>query len=81
METANGVAGGQAPGTGTAAAAGGGGGTANANNNTIVNVRDRLFHALFMRMTLTYARLIPPSMRRMLECFILLKVSLLLLRF
>ena len=77
----------------------------NNNNNLqevrdpLVNVRDRLFHTLFFRLSLAYARLLftsftpnftlflqnkniqiffrscPRQMRRLLECFILLKVS------
>ncbi|KAM6310864.1 membralin isoform 2-T2 [Podargus strigoides] len=61
----------------------GGGGAAGANNrgvrnpnlnqNPLINVRDRLFHALFFKMAVTYARLFPPSFRRVFEFFVLLK--------
>nr|XP_013797870.1 PREDICTED: membralin isoform X1 [Apteryx mantelli mantelli] len=61
----------------------GGGGAAGANNrgvrnpnlnqNPLINVRDRLFHALFFKMAVTYARLFPPSFRRIFEFFVLLK--------
>ena len=51
----------------------------------LVNVRDRLFHTLFFRwvasksctlarISLTYARAVPKQLRRLLECFLLLKV-------
>uniref|UniRef100_A0A096MFI6 Transmembrane protein 259 n=1 Tax=Poecilia formosa TaxID=48698 RepID=A0A096MFI6_POEFO len=46
----------------------------NINQNPLINVRDRLFHALFFKMAVTYARLFPPSFRRVFEFFILLKV-------
>ena len=42
--------------------------------NPLVNVRDRLFHALFYRVALTYARAFPKPIRRILEFAILLKV-------
>lgn len=44
--------------------------------NPLLNVRDRLFHALFYRIALAYARAIPKSVRRFLEFAILLKVRL-----
>lgn len=44
------------------------------NQNPLINVRDRLFHALFFKMAVTYARLFPPSFRRVFEFFVLLKV-------
>lgn len=47
----------------------------NVNQNPLINVRDRLFHALFFKMAVTYARLFPPSFRRVFEFFVLLKVS------
>lgn len=47
----------------------------NINQNPLINVRDRLFHALFFKMAVTYARLFPPSFRRVFEFFVLLKVS------
>lgn len=46
----------------------------NLNQNPLINVRDRLFHALFFKMAVTYARLFPPSFRRIFEFFVLLKV-------
>lgn len=46
----------------------------NINQNPLINVRDRLFHALFFKMAVTYARLFPPSFRRIFEFFVLLKV-------
>uniref|UniRef100_A0A8C6V381 Transmembrane protein 259 n=1 Tax=Neogobius melanostomus TaxID=47308 RepID=A0A8C6V381_9GOBI len=45
----------------------------NINQNPLINVRDRLFHALFFKMAVTYARLFPPSFRRVFEFFVLLK--------
>ncbi|XP_067928425.1 membralin-like [Watersipora subatra] len=43
------------------------------------NARDRMFHALFYRVALTYARTIPVSARRLLEFMLLIKaVSVLL---
>ncbi|TSM94679.1 Membralin [Bagarius yarrelli] len=45
----------------------------NINPNPLINVRDRLFHALFFKMAVTYARLFPPSFRRVFEFFVLLK--------
>ena len=47
----------------------------NINQNPLINVRDRLFHALFFKMAVTYARLFPPSFRRVFEFFVLLKVT------
>lgn len=38
-----------------------------------VNIRDRLFHTLFFRLSLAYARSCPRQVRRMVECFLLLK--------
>ena len=40
----------------------------------LLNVRDRLFHALFCRIALTYARAIPRPLRRVIEFAMLLKV-------
>ncbi|XP_046893164.1 membralin isoform X2 [Hypomesus transpacificus] len=48
----------------------------NINQNPLINVRDRLFHALFFKMAVTYARLFPPSFRRIFEFFVLLKFEL-----
>jgi len=39
---------------------------------TIVHVRDRLFHALFYRVALMYARKFPKTLRRLVEFFVLL---------
>ena len=39
---------------------------------TIVHVRDRLFHALFYRVAIMYARKFPKTLRRLLEFFVLL---------
>ena len=52
---------------------GGGGGT----RDPLINMRDRLFHTLFYRLTLAYARACPKSVRRLLETMILIKVRLL----
>jgi len=41
---------------------------------SLVAVRDRLFHTLFIRFTLLYARTVSPFMRRMIETLLLLKV-------
>ncbi|XP_060072567.1 membralin-like [Ylistrum balloti] len=41
--------------------------------NPLLNVRDRLFHALFYRIALTYARTFPKPVRRILEFAVLLK--------
>ncbi|XP_043841130.1 membralin isoform X2 [Dromiciops gliroides] len=68
-------------GPGGAAAGGGGAGTPrgartpnlNPNPNPLINVRDRLFHALFFKMAVTYSRLFPPAFRRVFEFFVLLK--------
>ena len=38
-------------------------------------MRDRLFHALFFKMAVTYSRLFPPAFRRLFEFFVLLKVT------
>ncbi|KAK1342966.1 hypothetical protein QTO34_015735 [Cnephaeus nilssonii] len=43
--------------------------------NPLINVRDRLFHALFFKMAVTYSRLFPPAFRRLFEFFVLLKVT------
>jgi len=54
------------------------------NNNNIpqhplLNVRDRLFHALFYRMATVYARAVPVSLRTAVEYGALFMVSILLL--
>lgn len=75
-----------APGPGPNGGGGGGGGgggqapargprTPNLNPNPLINVRDRLFHALFFKMAVTYSRLFPPAFRRLFEFFVLLKVT------
>ena len=43
--------------------------------NPLLNIRDRLFHALFYRMALTYARAFPKPVRRFFEFVVLLKAS------
>ncbi|XP_071800387.1 membralin-like [Asterias amurensis] len=45
----------------------------NNNPNPLLNVRDRLFHALFFKIAITYARAFPPSVRRFFEFAILMK--------
>lgn len=45
----------------------------NNNQNPLINVRDRLFHALFFKAALAYARTFPRPVRRFLEFVILLK--------
>ncbi|XP_047387319.1 membralin isoform X2 [Sciurus carolinensis] len=52
--------------------------TPNLNPNPLINVRDRLFHALFFKMAVTYSRLFPPAFRRLFEFFVLLKALLVL---
>ena len=46
-----------------------------AQQNPLLNVRDRLFHALFYRIALTYARAFPRPIRRFLEFAMLLMVG------
>ncbi|XP_064605886.1 membralin-like [Liolophura sinensis] len=46
--------------------------------NPLLNVRDRLFHALFYRIALAYARAFPKSVRRILEFTILVKALVVL---
>jgi hypothetical protein len=48
----------------------------NNNQNPLINVRDRLFHALFFKAALTYARTFPRPVRRFLEFIVLLKVRI-----
>lgn len=43
--------------------------------NPLFNVRDRLFHVIFYRMAMTYARAFPGPVRRFVEFVVLLKVS------
>lgn len=45
----------------------------NNNQNPLFNVRDRLFHALFFKVALAYAKIFPRSMRRFFEFVVLLK--------
>lgn len=45
----------------------------NNNQNPLFNVRDRLFHALFFKAAVAYARTFPRPVRRFLEFMILLK--------
>lgn len=45
----------------------------NNNLNPLFNVRDRLFHTLFYRAALAYARTFPKPLRRFLEFLILIK--------
>lgn len=47
--------------------------------NPLLNVRDRLFHALFYRIAITYARIFPRPVRRLLEFLILSKALMVLL--
>ena len=56
---------------GTEGGGGGGGGT---RGDPLVNMREHLFHRLFYQLTLTYARAVPKSVRRLLETMILIKV-------
>jgi len=44
------------------------------NANQLATVRDRMFHAIFHRMALAYARTFPKPVRRLLEWVFLLKV-------
>ncbi|KAG5678712.1 hypothetical protein PVAND_008360 [Polypedilum vanderplanki] len=50
---------------------------ANANQqqqpNQLINIRDRLFHALFFKTALWYSQAVPPSIRRVIEMMMLLK--------
>ncbi|KAL3287223.1 hypothetical protein HHI36_001700 [Cryptolaemus montrouzieri] len=45
----------------------------NNNQNPLFNIRDRLFHTLFFRASLAYARTFPKSIRRFIEFFTLLQ--------
>lgn len=47
----------------------------NNNQNPLFSVRDRLFHVLFIKSALLYARTFPRPVRRMIELFVLLKVG------
>lgn len=46
----------------------------NNNQNPLINVRDRLFHAIFIKAALAYARTFPRPVRRFLEFIVLLNV-------
>lgn len=48
----------------------------NNNQNPLINVRDRLFHALFIKVALVYARTFPRPVRRFIEFIVLLKVCI-----
>lgn len=48
----------------------------NNNRNPLFNVRDRLFHTLFFRAALAYARTVPLPIRRFIEFMILIKAIL-----
>lgn len=48
----------------------------NNNQNPLINVRDRLFHALFIKAALIYARTFPRPVRRFIEFVVLLKAIL-----
>lgn len=48
----------------------------NNNQNPLVNVRDRLFHAIFIKAALTYAKTFPRPVRRFIEFIVLLKAML-----
>lgn len=50
----------------------------NNNVNPLVNVRDRLFHALFYRIAIGYARALPKKFRRVLEFLVLVKAFVVL---
>lgn len=53
-----------------------GGGSSNNGANPMNSVRDRLFHALFVRVALAYASAVPPSVRTLFEYITLLKALL-----
>ncbi|XP_025111122.1 membralin-like [Pomacea canaliculata] len=74
MENNNNNGGGQRPrGTGTNNNQGQGG-----RHNPILHVRDRLFHALFYRIAITYAKAFPRPVRRVLEFVMLVKALMVL---
>lgn len=52
-----------------------------ARGGHLTNPRDRLFHALFIKLGLVYARLVPKKLRIVLELLVLLKVDCLGVRF
>ncbi|XP_070564312.1 membralin-like [Ptychodera flava] len=45
----------------------------NNQNQQLLNVRDRLFHALFFKISITYARAFPTNIRRLFEFLVLVK--------
>lgn len=45
----------------------------NRNNNPLLNVRERLFHALFLKFALAYAYTFPGPVRRFFEFLVLVK--------
>lgn len=47
----------------------------NNNPNPLFRMRDRLFHALFIKASLAYARTFPRPVRRFIEFLILMKVN------
>jgi Tumour-associated protein len=47
----------------------------NNNQNPLFNMRDRLFHALFFKAALAYARTFPRPIRRLIEFLFLVKAS------
>lgn len=47
----------------------------NNNQEHLLHLRDRLFHTLFVKAALAYARLFPRPVRRFIEFLILLKVK------
>lgn len=53
----------------------------NPNANPLINVRDRLFHALFFKAALAYARTFPRPVRRWIEFTVLLKVRIFILNY
>lgn len=52
------------------------GGQGQQTRDPLMNVRDRLFHTLFFKLSLAYARGCPRPIRRMIEMMILLKAIL-----
>jgi len=43
-------------------------------NGPVLSVRDRVFHAVFYRLALIYARLVPHQLRRLIEFALLFEV-------
>jgi len=48
----------------------------NNNNDPLLNLRDGMFHTLFYRVSLAYARACPPPVRRTVEALVLVKAVL-----